>query len=625
MLPAPQPDHPATLRLAFLPDARSSRAAAAVMRGFLAEQGVSDQELFACELCLAEACNNAIEYATGPGREKLPTAEAVCTPLQVELRVTDHTGGFTWPTETTIPSPLSERGRGLFLIRSMMDEVSYLRGAGENVLIMRKTRRNTPGSPSRGIVPVSPEQLRHQLTDCKRTIAGMARELCFRSETLSAVFRCCAEMGRGGAVADGFAQRLLGDLLHLTVSDWYVMRLVSPDDGTLVAVASSNPELKLEPISLPGPGQIPAGSEATVAVQRAPTHFASQVPGDAGDPLAAIGPEAHGVVYPLSFGGDFVGTIAVGRLSGESAFGDLQAEVVRTFAEFLAIQTVTIRHREEEVRSRVFARELEIGREIQRALLPVQLPQIPGFSLAGGWQTAREVGGDFYDAIQLDDQSLLLFVADVMGKGVPAALFATNIRGLLRGLSARHEDPAVLLNRLNTMLFPELSAVNMFITALVAHVDLSTRRVKVASAGHCPPLISCSGGRPVASMAAAGIPLGVLPDSKYRSHSAALGKPGLLLLHTDGLTETRDASGRMYGQQGLIDWLHANRPLAQTATELRDRLVVELNRYRGRAPMTDDQAFLLLCETARVPEAAAARPAPRPRTVRRSALLPSYV
>src|SRR3954463_705697 len=109
MLPAPlQPDHPATLRLAFLPDVRSSRAAAAVMRGFLAEQGVAEQELFACELCLAEACNNAIEYATGPARERLPSAEAVCSATQVELRVTDHTGGFTWPADTGTPSPLNE-------------------------------------------------------------------------------------------------------------------------------------------------------------------------------------------------------------------------------------------------------------------------------------------------------------------------------------------------------------------------------------------------------------------------------------------------------------------------------------------------------------------------------------
>ena len=148
--PSLQPARPATLRLAFAPEAASARAVSRAIRVFLAEQGVLEKELFSCELCIAEACNNAIAYAEGSARGLKPVAEALVTPDQIELRVTDHTAGFVLPERIAQPSPLNESGRGLFIIQSAMDEVRYLRGTNENILIMRKRRRaNQPPSPER--------------------------------------------------------------------------------------------------------------------------------------------------------------------------------------------------------------------------------------------------------------------------------------------------------------------------------------------------------------------------------------------------------------------------------------------------------------------------------------------
>ncbi|HEY3755944.1 MAG TPA: SpoIIE family protein phosphatase [Opitutaceae bacterium] len=590
-----QPDRPATFRLAFAPDFAAARSAAAAVRGFLAEQGVLDNDLFACELCVAEACNNAIEYAQGEYRESSPFVDAICTPAAIELRVTDHTAGFELPARSEVPKPPSERGRGVFIIRSMMDDVNYLRGTNENVLVMRKTRvPHLAAAGSAASTRPNIDDVKKELADCRRTVSGMARELCFRSETLSAIFRCCAELGRSGD-RDGFEDRLFGDLLHLTAADWYVLRFTNAD-GQLVVAATSEPDLKGPPVPLLKAGEPPAGIEAAVAANRTSARFeARHTAAGTAEPLRAAGPEAHGLVYPLIFADQLVGTVAVGRRKG-GWFGELQDEVVRTFAEFLAIQTVNFRHRAEEVRNRVFARELEIARDIQRSLLPLTLPQLSGFGLAGGWQAAREVGGDFYDAISLSDHSLLLVVADVMGKGVPAALFATIIRGLLRGLSTRGEGPAQLLSRLNRLLYAELSSVSMFITAQIAFVDLRRRRVTAASAGHCPLLYIPSSGDEVVALPARGIPLGVLPDTVYRHQTAEFGHPGTLLLHTDGLTDVRNPAGEMYGQQRLIDWLSANCFGRTPASELRDRLSAEMNRFRGSAPMGDDQAFLMLTE-----------------------------
>jgi serine phosphatase RsbU (regulator of sigma subunit)/anti-sigma regulatory factor (Ser/Thr protein kinase) len=613
--PLMQPARPATLRLAFAPNPASVRAVAASVRSFLAEQGVPEKELFSFELCVAEASTNAITYAQGHSLKLEPVAEALCTADQIELRVTDHTPGFVLPERIAQPSPLSDGGRGLFIIQSVMDEVRYLRGSKENILIMRKRRRAHQASAALRegdtASTLSLAESHRQLTESKSDRASLVGELSFRSETLSAIFRCCAELGRSDGGAEGFGKRLLVDLFHLTTADWCILRLLSSDTRSLIVAAASDSELASEALVLPAAGDSPHGIEATVAATQLAARFDLRETTDRAEPLRAVGPEATGLVCPLVFGGTLVGTIAVGRRGGDFPLGKLQDEIVRIFAEFLAIQTVNLRHHKEEVRHRLVARELEIAQEIQHLLLPRSLPQPEGFGLAGGWQSARAVGGDFYDALAVGEQSLFLMVADVMGKGVPAALFAATMRGLLRGLAARSDDPAKILSGLNRMLFAELSAVNMFITAQVVHVDLQTRRITAASAGHCPPLYVPKGRHTVRAMPTRGLPIGVLPDTKYRPVTATLGEPATLLLHTDGLTDTYNAGGKQFGQKRLMGWLSANAIAGHPATELRDRLATELNRFRGNADMDDDQAFLLLTET-RV-DAARANHAPGPR------------
>jgi anti-sigma regulatory factor (Ser/Thr protein kinase) len=135
---------PVSLRLEFGADFESARATSVAVRSFLAEQGVPDRELFTYELCIAEACYNAIEYAKEPALKSRPFAEVIFTPKQIEMRVTDRTAGFEMPTHIASPPPKSARGRGLFIIQSVMDEVHYVRGPHENVLVMRKKR---PASP----------------------------------------------------------------------------------------------------------------------------------------------------------------------------------------------------------------------------------------------------------------------------------------------------------------------------------------------------------------------------------------------------------------------------------------------------------------------------------------------
>jgi serine phosphatase RsbU (regulator of sigma subunit)/anti-sigma regulatory factor (Ser/Thr protein kinase) len=576
--------------MSFSPDFAAAREVSVAFRNFLTEQGVPEKELFSYELCIAEACYNAIEYAKGEGREQRPVAEVLFSPDLVELRVTDHTPGFSMPARIPQPSAQNDRGRGLFIIQAVVDELRYLRGDHENTLVMRKRRRSTepllPKAPAADPSVAGPAPAPAQ--------EPASAELTLRSEMLAAVFRCCAEMERGDDIADGFGDRILSDLLHLTCANWYVVRLVSDDGQQLVTVAVSHPELEKDAIVLGS--ENPDGIEASVAAGQEPQRFSIQEGVGENEPLRVVGADGSGMVHPLVFGGTLVGTIAVGRRGGEFPLERLQEEVIGTFAEFLAIQIFNVRRRRDDVRSRVVAREMEIAKEIQHMLLPRALPQVAGFGLAGGWYSARELGGDFYDAIKLGGQSMLLMMADVMGKGVPAALFATTLRGLLRGLASRSADPAQLLSSLNRLLYKDLSAVSLFITAQIVHVDLQTRKVTAAAAGHCPLLIVQPGFRVVSTLATQGIPIGVLPETAYSDVTGNLEAPATLMLHTDGLTEMRDSQGRMFGQRRLMNWLKSNVVAGRSAAELCDMLKVELDAFRGDAPMADDQAFLVLCE-----------------------------
>ncbi|HWI56794.1 MAG TPA: ATP-binding protein [Bacillota bacterium] len=131
---------PAVLRLELMCDLAEARRASQAIHSFLAQAGCPESDILDCELALVEACNNAILYAQGPARAQQVIVEALCDPQVIEFRVADHTAGFEWPKEVSLPDPESESGRGLYLIRSLMDEAAYQRGAEANVLVLRKKR-----------------------------------------------------------------------------------------------------------------------------------------------------------------------------------------------------------------------------------------------------------------------------------------------------------------------------------------------------------------------------------------------------------------------------------------------------------------------------------------------------
>jgi len=589
------------------------RLTAAAARAFLLKHQVSPSDADACELALVEACNNAVLYAPTEKRDQPIRIEISCHDKHLEFQVRDHTPGFELPRDLELPSPEEEHGRGLFIIRASMDEVAYLRGAEENRLILRKvrsagaeresqhaTRETASGEASEGRLA----ELERRAALSEQAMGAMAKELCFRSEALHAIFRSSSELGRGNCVED-FADRLLHDLLRIAEADWFVLRLVSSDRASLQAQNLSNPELQLKAVPL---APQPQGAETTAedrgesrsverkaVLTRREVLFGPDEPLAAEDPLRAAMADTRGFVRPIFQGDTLLGTLAVGRKSSEPPFSPEQTEVIRTFSEFLGIQIANADLHQRQVDVQVTAHELEIARTIQESLLPKFFPPVPGFGLAGFCLSARHVGGDFYDVFEVARGRVLLVVADVMGKGIPAALFAATLHTLVRTMAEWTHEPAELLARMNAQMFEELSAVDMFITAQLVLVDTEKNLLTVASAGHCPLLVAMKSGEK-RSCAPEGLPLGILPRAIFTEAKIQLDDCSAALLYTDGLTEARNVHGEFFGQQRLEKWLHESSAQSRSAYELSWKFMADFKAFQSQAATADDQTFLILAQ-----------------------------
>jgi serine phosphatase RsbU (regulator of sigma subunit)/anti-sigma regulatory factor (Ser/Thr protein kinase) len=430
--PASRPGAGFSFRIPFACQLDAVRPVIQDARELLAGHGARQEALEACELALVEACNNAILYTSDASQPIF--IQLLIEGSNLEIQVIDHTPGFDWPTTLELPEPIAEHGRGLFIIQAVMDQVVYLRGNGENRLLMRKS--NFFAEPN-AQNPVSEqlEQTKQKLALTEQVISGMAKEL------------------------------------------W--------------------------------------------------------------------------------------------------------------------TQIVSARAEQEKVDNRLMAHELEIARQIQHSLLPKTFPPLPGFELSGFCLSARQVGGDFYDVLPLSSEVVLLVVADVMGKGVPAALFAATLRTLLRTTVQWIRRPAKLLRRVNRLMYADLSGVDMFITAQLVLVDTRVGRLVVANAGHCPLLLRDDCGQ-IETVSPEGMPLGIVPEAEFEEEVVPFGPASCAMLYSDGITETRNPSGELFGHQRLVHWLLQNLDRNSAAEELCREIQAELKRFQATVSPTDDQTGLIL-------------------------------
>ena len=235
--------------------------------------------------------------------------------------------------------------------------------------------------------------------------------------------------------------------------------------------------------------------------------------------------------------------------------------------------------------------ELDVASTMQQSILPTAFPRSDSYKVFGTMQPARNVGGDFFDVIRLQNQQVGLAIADVSGKGVPAALFMMSSRTLLKGAAIGVDGPGAVLSEVNNLLHEDNSA-QMFVTMLYAIFNPVTRTFTYASGGHDAPLLVRSDGSSTLLPLTNGIALGILPDFEYRQESIQLSPGDTIVLYTDGVTEAMNTDGIQLGIN-RVRGIFAQSPPAD-AEEVGQEVVKAVVDFAQDAPQFDDITCLTL-------------------------------
>jgi phosphoserine phosphatase RsbU/P len=312
---------------------------------------------------------------------------------------------------------------------------------------------------------------------------------------------------------------------------------------------------------------------------------------DQGSVQASL-PEGDWILgYPLSLQGQVFGVLVVRESNASSSFWERRLEILHGIAQQTSLAIQNDLFKQELVQTERIEREIQLARQIQETFLPENLPQLNSWELDLRWETAREVGGDFYDIIKLPDHRIGLVIADVSDKGIPAALYMTVARTLIRANASGGQNPAEVLTEVNKLLLND-SADAMFITAVYAILNLETGELLYANAGHNRPLLFRRRKGEIEQLPKGGTALGVLEDYQLINHKIIIRPGESLILYTDGVTDALSPEGDFFGEPRLFSLIttHGKEPIREMLEHLDDALI----EFRRGLPPIDDITLLAI-------------------------------
>lgn len=291
----------------------------------------------------------------------------------------------------------------------------------------------------------------------------------------------------------------------------------------------------------------------------------------------------------LSYRDKILGVLAVVNGPMSATFSTEDVAVFKAIAEQSAFALFSEAVYLEAGEKRQIDSDLETAREIQSILLPSTSPEIAGYEISGLNIPARHVSGDYYDYVRVDEHRWGIVIADVSGKGIPAALITGMCRSLLRGAAPGSASPAATLQHVNRQLYPDIKE-DMFVSMLYVVIDIRTSDITVARAGHDPPLLYRAASREVIPLRtpgmAVGIDSGTVFDRVVTEETVTLAPGDGLLLYTDGATEALDRHDTEFGPARLTHAVQANAPKGAAATV--KNIAEELREFAGDVPQHDD-------------------------------------
>ncbi|OBQ08524.1 PP2C family protein-serine/threonine phosphatase [Anabaena sp. AL09] len=412
----------------------------------------------------------------------------------------------------------------------------------------------------------------------------------------------------------GFALRSFNNLNQFLELIPLMATRVTDAEGSALFLYKPNGQIRLEQLHWQDTQQRKnirkaletASSQITLLVNSAPAAISTGILDD--QMHAVLGPDVQIFGTAILVKHTERGWLYVLSRDPEYSWTETRQKLVRLVADQTA---VAIDNDELSVELRKKARldqELEIGAEIQRRLLPRQCPNIPGLSLAARCKPANHVGGDYYDFIPTNQNQLKsksqaspenaswgLVIGDVMGKGVPAGLIMTMLRGMLRGEVLHGNSPAGILQNLNRVMYADLENSHRFVTMFYSEYDPQTRILSYSNAAHNPPLWWHSATKTVSRLDTLGMLIGLDANSEYEDAQVQLESGDTVIYYTDGLTDAAAAGGDRFDEDNFVISFRTACKYCNSPQEIVEYLFDQVQQFIGADRQnTDDMTLVVL-------------------------------
>ena len=304
------------------------------------------------------------------------------------------------------------------------------------------------------------------------------------------------------------------------------------------------------------------------------------------------------MIASLLYGKQNMGVLALGNGPMDAPFSQSDFVVFKSIAEQSAFALYNAIIYSEANEKKRLDHDLEIARDIQRVLLPAEPPSVNGFEISGINVPARQVSGDYFDYIKVDEERLGVAIADVSGKGVPASLIMAICRSVLRSQAAQNPSPADVLRKVNRQLYPDIKE-DMFISMAYLILDHARNSVTLARAGHDAPLLYKRASRTVTPLKPPGMVVGIdsgnVFDRITGDFPVPLERDDCLVLYTDGVTEAIDTDGNEFGVERTMQSVRASAD--NGAPAIIARLIDDLRNFVGSQPQNDDITLIAIRKT----------------------------
>lgn len=304
--------------------------------------------------------------------------------------------------------------------------------------------------------------------------------------------------------------------------------------------------------------------------------------------------EVNELAIPLLSGTHRIGVIRLGPRKDYSFYDEETITLLETLAQHASVSIDNARLYEQLGEKERIEQEMTLAREIQQAMLPREVPSLPGYDVCGGSIPAYEVGGDYFDYVLTKDNHWHFVIADVSGKGVPAALIMSIVRSLVHTYAEFESSPRTILNKTNRNLSGDIKP-EMFVTIASLDLDPVAHKIRVARAGHEPVIVRRAGGA-IEEMKPPGAALGMLESARFdhllEEAEYSIGHHETLLLYTDGVTEAQNSDKEEFGIERLEEVLREHGQLH--ARELYRKIIESVKAFVGRASQRDDITLLIV-------------------------------